>query len=49
MEHESDTVPSPELRVPPTKQTKGKNRARPISPINLISDDEVPEDSVVEK
>lgn len=48
VEHESDTIPSPELGVPPPKQTKGKNRARSNSPINLISDDEIPVDSPVE-
>lgn len=48
-EYESDTIPSPELGVPPPKQTKGKNRARSISPIDLISEDEIPVDSTVER
>ena len=55
-EYESDTVtgnmPSPELRVPPpvpSKAVKGKNRACSISPVNLVSDDEIPADTVVEK
>jgi hypothetical protein len=47
VEHESDTIPSPELGVPPPKRTKGKNRA--ISPINLISEDEIPVDSTIDK
>lgn len=58
MEYESDTVPvtgtspSPELGVPPpiqSKARKGKNRARSITPVNLVSDDEIPADTVVEK
>jgi hypothetical protein len=55
-EYESDTatgtMPSPELGVPPpvpSKAVKGKNRARSISPVNLVSDDEIPADTVVEK
>ena len=46
MEYESDTIPSPELGVLPLTRSKGKNRARSISPINLISDDEIPVDVV---
>ena len=49
VEYELDTIPSPKLGVPPPKQTKGKNRACSISPINLISEDEIPVDSTVEK
>ena len=51
VEHESNTIRalSPELGVPPPKPTKGKNRARLISPINVTSDDEIPVDSSNEK
>jgi hypothetical protein len=50
VEYESDAIPSPELGVLPPKRTKGKNRARsPISPINLVSEDETPADSTVER
>ena len=50
MEYELDTIRvlSPELGVPPLTRSKNKNRARSISPVNLISDDEIPAD-VVEK
>ena len=50
MEYELDTIQvlSPELGVPPPTRSKNKNRACSISPINLISDDEIPAD-VVEK
>ena len=48
MEYELDTIRvlSPELGVPPPTRSKGKNHACSISPINLISDDEIPVDVV---
>lgn len=52
MEDEPETIRdlSPELGVPPpTRRSKGKNRARSISPINVVSDDETPVDGIVEK